>query len=201
VRQIKHLLVAATVFTLTSCSGLQVQRDLKHADLSQSYRASLSSAVEFNSEQHCKIQGVMNSWTALEFIETTPIVKLPNGTSAAAVCIDIPAGARVVEMHAHAKGGMTFHELTVVHPSLQFLDDKYQLVKDVQKPRLSPGDTFFSGLGLSGNSVLTSDLSSARHVLVYVHPLSLEGAIDVQTGYESIPVPYGPYGPVKIRFR
>lgn len=190
----------ALTCALTACAEAQVKRDLEHADASQHYKASLSSASEFNGDRDCSARGT-TTWTAFRFNESTPIIKLPSGMNAAAFCISIPSGARAVEIHSDAKGGMTYFELTLVHPSLEFLSSDFKLVKDLKKPRLSPGEGFFSGFGLSGVVVLTDDLAKARHVLIYVHPLSLDGAIDVQTGYRSIPVPYGPYGEVKVKFR
>ena len=95
---------------------------------------------------------------------------------------------------------LTYFELIVLHPSQQFLDGNKQLIKDLPGPKLSPQDTL-NGFGLYGVTVLTTDLSNARYAIVYVHPESLEGAVDVYTGYHTIPVPYGPYGQVKIRFK
>jgi hypothetical protein len=200
-KKIKQLTLGLMVIGLASCSELQVQRDLKHADISQQYRASLSTAVDFDPERLCTKQGAIGAWTTIDFSATTPKLKLPSGLNAEATCIGIPKGARVLQLNAGATGGATYYEMTIVHPSLQFLDESHKLVKDMQNPKLSPGESLFSGLGLSGNVVMTSDLDAAKYVLVYVHPLSLDGSIDVQTGYQSIPVLYSPYGQVKVRFQ
>jgi hypothetical protein len=200
-KRAEQLAIAAMVCVLTSCAGRQVQRDLKHADVSRQYRSSLSAAVELNPEQHCKGTGVLNAWIPIEFTAATPIIKLPSDISAAAVCLKIPAGARALQLQAGAEGGMTFYEATVVHPSLQFLSDQYRLVKDLPKPRMSPGHSALGSFEITGIVVITEDLAEARFVLVYIHPAILDSIIDVQTGYQSIPVPFSPYGKVKIRFR
>lgn len=191
------LLVA---FVLTACSGLQVQRDLNHADVSQSYKASLSSAVEFVPETACVLQSTTNKWTTIEFSSTTPRVKLPNGLNAAALCLVIPPGSKAIEVLSDAQGGMTYYEIAMVSPSLQFLDSNHKLVKDLPIPRLSPADTL-NGLGLRGVIVLTTDLAQAQYAVVYVHPNSLDGSVTVQTGVAAIPVPFAPYGKVKLRFQ
>lgn len=193
--------MVAVILAITGCSGLQVQRDLKHSQLSEQYRTSLNSASAFDANRQCTATGSLNAWSTLDFSPATAITLLPNGVKASAACFRIPSNARIVQLHADAKGGMTYHELAIVHPSLLFIDGNNQLVRDIQKPKLSPGESFFSGLGLSGNVVIETSLASAKYVVVYIHPLSLDGAIDVQTGYESIPVPYSPYGQVKIRFK
>ena len=198
-RRIKYLGLVALICTLTACAEAQVKRDLQHAEVSRHYKASLASAAEFNGKRDCTKRGT-TTWTSFQFNESTPIIKLPNGTNAAAFCVIIPAGARALEVHSDSKGGMTYFQLMLVHPSLQFLADDFKPVKDLPKPRLSPGEGFFSGLGLNGVVVLGDDLASANYILIYVHPLSLDGAIDVQTGYRSIPVPYGPYGQVEVKF-
>ena len=200
-KYLERLLILSIAALLASCSGLQVQRDLDHAEVAKRYRTSLDSAADAVAAHDCALRGTMNAWTSFELSASTPIVKMPSGMKAAAVCVAIPAGARALEVQSTAKGGMTYFELTVVHPSLQFLDGGYALVKDLQKPRLSAGEGFFRGFGLSGIVVLTDDLAAAKYVLVYAHPDSLEGAVDVYTGYQTIPVPYGPYGAVKVRFR
>jgi hypothetical protein len=200
-KSIEQLAIAAMVSVLASCSGMQLQRDLEHADASKQYRASLSSAAELNPEQHCKATGVMNDWTPIEFTRATPIIKLPSGLSAAAVCLSIPTGARALQLRAGAEGGMTFYEATVVQPSFQFLSDNYQLVRDLPKLPLSPGYSSLGSFERSGYVIITKDLPEARYVLVYIDPSSLDGSIDVQTGTRAIPVPFSPYGKVRIRFR
>ena len=199
-RCIKTMAVLLTGGLLAACSGLQVQRDLKHADLAQSYKASLARAGAFDPSSQCVLQATPNKWLSLEISPATPVVKLPTALNAAALCIRIPPGSRAMEVLSDAQGGMTYYEIAMVSPSLQFLDEKYQLIKDEPVPRLSPADTF-NGLGLRGVSVLTTELAQARYVVVYVHPASLEGAVTVQTGVAAIPVPFAPYGKVKIKFQ
>lgn len=95
---------------------------------------------------------------------------------------------------------MTFYELTVVRPSFQFLGDQYQLVQDLSIARLSPGHSALGSFEITGNVVMTG-LTDPRFVLVYIHPSSLDGIIDVQTGARSIPVPFSPYGKIRLKFR
>lgn len=199
-RGAKTVAMLFSLSLLASCSGLQVQRDLKHADVAQSYKSSLVTAAEFDPEKRCILQGVVKSWTPLDFTASTPVVKLPSGLNASAFCMRVPSGSRAMELLSDARGGLTYYELAMVSPSLQFLDADYQLIKDVPMPRLSPTDTL-NGLGLRGVTVLTTDLVKARYVVVYVHPGSLEGSVTVQTGVAAIPVPFGPYGKVKVRFQ
>jgi hypothetical protein len=179
---------------------MQVDRDLEHAALSQQYRSALAQPVSADPSASCTAPSAGTSWTSFEFTSTTPIATLPNGMNAAAVCIQIPERARALEMHADAKGGLTYFELMMVHPSQQFLDVDKKLLRDLPQPKLSPQDTL-NGLGLHGVTVLTTDLAAARYVIIYVHPESLDGSVDVHTGYHTIPVPYSPYGQVKIRFK
>ncbi|KRA46596.1 hypothetical protein [Pseudoxanthomonas sp. Root630] len=192
--------IGLSVLLMAGCASMQVDRDLKHAELSQQYRTAVAQTSSADPGASCITPNGGTAWTHIEFNPTTPIAKLPTGTNAAAFCVRIPDGARAMEMHADAKGGMTYFELIVLHPSQQFLDGDKQLIKDLPEPKLSPQDTL-NGFGLYGVTVLTTELSTARYVLVYVHPASLDGAVDVYTGYHTIPVPYGPYGQVKVRFK
>lgn len=192
--------IGLSVFLLAGCASMQVDRDLKHAELSKQYRNAIAQPGSVDSSASCISPNSGTAWTQFEFTPATPVAKLPTGTNAAAICVRIPEGARAMEMHADAKGGMTYFELVVLHPSQQFLDGNKQLVKDLPEPKLSPQDTL-NGFSLYGVTVLTTDLAAARYVIVYVHPESLEGAVNVYTGYHTIPVPYGPYGRVKVRFK
>lgn len=184
---------------LTGCSGLQVKRDLQHAQDAEQYIAATKRDVAPMRAGDCRATK-LGTWNEFQFSATSPVVKLPNDLAATAFCFAKPSGARVLQVRTYAAGGMTFHELTIVHPSILALDDEFKVVKDLQKPKLSPGEHFIKGLGLTGNVVLSGEVARAAYAVFYVHPLALEGAIDVQTGFESIPVPYGPYGKVEIRF-
>ena len=195
-----RLAVSLLVLPLAGCASLQVDRDLKHAELVQQYRSAVGPDASLTAAPQCTAAAIGATWTTLQFAPTTPVTKLPSGQTAASFCVQIPVGARALELQAFGKGGMTFHEMIVVHPSLQFLDEKQSLIKNVAEPQLSAFDNL-GGFGLRGVTVLTTDLSAARSVIVYVHPDSLEGSLDVHTGYETIPVPYGPYGQVKVRFK
>jgi len=197
----KHVLAAALVaFAVGGCSSLQVDRDLQHAKLADQYRNALSTAAPFDGQRLCTGGASLNAWSTVTFTAATAIVELPNGIRAEAVCLTLPANARMLQIDSDARGGMTYYEVMAVYPSLLFLDAQLGVVEDFPKPKLSPGDGF-SGLQLTGNLVIDERLAKARHVVVYVHPRSVDGLIDVQTGYQSIPVPYTPYGQVRVRFR
>jgi hypothetical protein len=185
---------------LSGCSGLQVERDLRHAEDAEAYQASLQAPVPAARATDCRAGIPLNVWTEIAFAPGTPAFVLPNGVKAAASCLAKPAGARVARLRSYATGGATYFELTLVHPSILAMDGEFALLKDVQKPRLSPGEHFFKGLRLAGNLPLNGELSASEFLLFYVHPLSLSGTIAVQTGYETIPVPYAPYGKIEVRF-
>lgn len=186
---------------LASCADMQVKRDLQHADDAARYQALTSSPAEHAATDACAPPPALNEWHGMEFSAGTPIYRIGDKVNAAAFCFTIPRGSKSLELLSSSRGGMTYYELTLAYPSLLFVDDSGKTVIDMQKPNLHPGEGIFRGLGLSGIVVLTTDLSDARRVVVYVHPLSLKGEINVQTGFKSIPVPYSPYGNVRIKFR
>ncbi len=194
------ILAAALCLLVTSCAELQVKRDLTHAQYAQDYKAATSSGTKFEPSGLCTTSPSFKSWAAFEFTPSNKIYSLPNESNAAAHCLAVPEGAKALEVHGGSKGGMTYYEATAIHPSIIFLDRNYEIIRDVQKPRLKAGEGFFSGLGVSGIIPLVEDLASAKYVVIYVHPLSTAGEIDVYTGYKTIPVPYSPYGTVKARF-
>jgi hypothetical protein len=197
----KYVLLSVMICCLvTSCAELQVKRDLAHAQNAQNYRAATSSGEKFEPSALCTAAPPLKSWVAFEFTPSTTIYSLPNDSNAAASCIAIPAGASAMEIHGGSKGGMTYHEATAIHPSVIFVDQNYEIIRDLQKPRLKAGEGYFSGLGVSAIIPLLEDLAAARYAVIYIHPLSTSGEIDVYTGYQTIPVPYGPYGTVKARF-
>ena len=167
-----RLALGLLLLPITGCASMQVDRDLKHAELSQQYRGAIAQVTAPDATEPCTTPNAGTAWTMFDFTPSTPVVRLPSGMNAAAICVRIPEGARAMEMHSDAKGGMTYFELIVLHPSQQFLDGNKQLIKDLPGPKLSPQDTL-NGFGLYGVTVLTTDLSNARYAIVYVHPESL----------------------------
>lgn len=203
-KYILHAAVLTAALAAAGCSGSQVKRDVEHAEAVQRYLSVLNGATAIDSTQACRdlsVAGAVDRWTTLEFSRKTPIIELPNGVKAAAVCISVPAGVRAMEVKSPSSSGLTYYEITVVHPSVLLFDERSLLISDVQKPRMSPGESFFSGFELNGVVVLLGERAATSHVVVYIHPQILDGYVDVHTGYETIPVPYAPHGTVKIRFR
>ena len=196
---ISSMTLGIFLLSLAGCSELQVKRDLKHAQDAEQYIGALKGDAAGVVASDCRITK-LGAWNEFSFSATSPVVRLPNGLTATAFCFTKPAGAKILQIRTYAAGGMTFHELTIVHPSILALDNEFKVVRDLQKPKLSPGEHFIKGLGLTGNLVLGGELARTGYAAFYIHPESLEGAIDVQTGFESIPIPYGPYGKVEIRF-
>ena len=194
------LLVTLICLLATSCAGMQVKRDLAHAESAQNYRAATASGETLQLDTICRPAPAFKSWASFEFTSTTTIYKVSDDLNAAASCIGIPSGANAIEIHGGSKGGMTYHEATAISPSIMFVDQNYKVVRDVQRPRFKAGEGFFTGLGVSAIIPLVGDLASARYAVIYIHPFSTDGEIDVHTGYQTIPVPYGPYGTVRVRF-
>lgn len=193
------LLIAATL-ALCGCAEMQVKRDLAHVEQSARYSSATSTGLTFDPKQLCSGAPQLKSWITYHFSPDSKIYQLPFGTNAAAHCTEIPADAKAIEIYGPSTGGMTYHQITVVHPSLLLLDKDYQTADDIQKPKLKAGQGMIRSFGVSGIITLTGDLTRSRYAVIYVHPLSTSGEIDVYTGYETIPVPYGPYGEVRIRF-
>lgn len=198
---LRNLLLSTTALLLCACSGLQVQRDLNHAAESQRYRSSLAGAQPFNPSAQCTGKPALNNWKSYKFTASTIPVKLPSGISASAVCLPVPGGARTLEIRSDATGGMTYYESTVLHPSLQFLDAEHALIRDIPVPRLRVGDSFSSGMRLTGTMALASGLESARYLVIYVHPDSLDSSTEVFIPGATIPIPYSSAGTVEVRFR
>lgn len=200
---LRNSLFFVAALTLAACAGMKPTRHVRQFEALERYRASLNTTTEVKAEQLCVTQGAMNSWVSLDFTPSTTVAKLPSGLTTTASCVSVPAGARALELRSEGGAWAGYNEMLVVHPSLQFLGNEFELIKDLPKPRLSASESLLSGLGLSGITVLTNDLASARYVVVYVHPSSFDGEIKVLSAYkgEGTPVPFTPYGPVKLRFR
>lgn len=196
----KHLILSILICCLASCAEMQVRRDLTHAHNSQNYRAATASGEELQLATICRPAPAFKSWASFEFTPDTTIYQLSDHLNAAASCIEIPRGASAIEIHGRSQGGMTYHEAMAIRPSVMFVDQDYEVVRDVQIPKFRAGEGLVTGLGVSGIIPLIGDLAPARYVVIYIHPLSTEGEIDVYTGYQTIPVPFAPYGTVRTRF-
>ena len=186
-----------TIALLTSCSSIKVitaERDLKHAEFSKQYQAAVASPAPFVAKRSCRLISKLNEWTSISFTQSTPVVTLPSGTAAASICLTIPVGAHAVEVQTGAVDFM------IIHPSLQFLDDQYALLKDIPKLPLSSEDPFQGRFRLDVNTELSSDLANAAQVVVYVHPSSLMGEAKVRVHYDVYRILYTPYGRVDIKF-
>ena len=196
----RQILILIVCSFLASCAEMQVKRDIGHAHEVQQYIAATASGKPFEPASLCAPSPAFKAWATFEFSQTSTIYSLPNGINAEATCLTIPAGAKAIELHGMgSQSGLTYHEATAIHPSILFLDKDYKTVVDLQQPRLSAGEGLFTGLGVSGIVPLVTKLSMAKYAVIYIHPKSTDGAIEVYTN-KTIPVPYGPYGTVRARF-
>lgn len=193
------VVVALSACALSGCAEMQVKRDLQVANDADLYRASLSTAVEFNGSSACILAPAMKQWQAIPFSRQTQIFKLPNGLAAAAHCLKIPSGARAFELYGAASDGLTFHQISLVHPSAIGLDEKFGILKDLPVPKMNP-DEGWTEFRISGITLLTGELQDSAYLIVYVNPDSFKAGVDVMVPGSTIPVPYAPYGDVKIRF-
>ena len=194
------VLALATTLLLSACAEMQVKRDLAHVEQSERYTSATASGLNFDPKLLCTSAPSLKSWVSYQFSPDSKIYQLPFGTNAAAYCTEIPENAKAIEIYGPSAGGMTYHQITVVHPSLLLLDKNYQTSDDIQKPNLKAGVGMIRSFGVSAIVTLSGDLKRSRYAVIYVHPLSINGEIEVYTGYETIPVPYGPYGEVRVRF-
>lgn len=197
---VRLLLVMVGVVALAGCAATQLKRDVAHADQTMGYMAAAMAGEAFQPDKQCGMPGKPKSWTIIRFDPQREILGLPTGLHAAAECLAIPATAKGVEIHGNSEGGITYHELTVIRPSLLLLDENHRIVADLQDLKMLPGEGFFSGFRVTQIVPLIRGLSAARYAVVYVHPLSTAGEVKVNTGHETIPVPFGPYGTVRVRF-
>lgn len=191
--------IVLSALSLTGCSEMQVKRDLQVANDTSSYTASLAAASPFNASAACTMAPAIKQWQAIPFSPQTPLFKLPNGVSAAAYCLKIPQGAQAFELYGGASSGMTYYEITVVHPSIIGLDEKFGVLQDVQAPRMLPSEGW-TEFRISGITQLREKLKDSAYLIVYVHPQSFEGRVNIVGVGSSIPVPFAAYGEVKIRF-
>jgi len=191
------MLVAA----LSGCAGVEQKRNTENEARVAAYIAKVGAAVPFQPAASCTNPATLGAWSKHAINESTPLVVTPSGARGAAVCIKIPAGAKELRLDSDPTGGMSYFGMTIAHPSAQFLDEQYALVKDYPVPRMHVGQGLLNDFGLTGDFDLTKILSPARYVVVYVHPGSLESGIDVNNGMMSMYVPYSPYGNVRLKFK
>lgn len=83
------LALGLLVLPMTGCASMQVDRDLKHAELSQQYRGAIAQVTAPNPTEPCISPNVGTAWTTFGFAPSTPIAKLPSGMNAAAICVRI----------------------------------------------------------------------------------------------------------------
>ena len=191
------MLVAA----LSGCAGVEQKRNTENEARVAAYIAKVGAAVPFQPAASCTNAATLGAWSKHAINESTPLVVTPSGARGAAVCIKIPVGAKELRLDSDPTGGMSYFGMTIAHPSAQFLDEEYALVKDYPVPRMHVGQGLLNDFGLTGDFDLTKILSPARYVVVYVHPGSLESGIDVNNGMMSMYVPYSPYGNVRLKFK
>ena len=189
------------VAVLSGCAGVEQKRNTENEARVAAYIAKVGAAVPFQPAASCTNAATLGAWSKHAINESTPLVVTPSGARGAAVCIKIPAGAKELRLDSDPTGGMSYFGMTIAHPSAQFLDEQYALVKDYPVPRMHVGQGLLNDFGLTGDFDLTKILSPARYVVVYVHPGSLESGIDVNNGMMSMYVPYSPYGNVRLKFK
>ena len=87
----------------------------------------------------------------------------------------------------------------MVLPSLLFLDDGHDIVRDEPAPDANYNSRMVSS-GLDGMIALADGLGDARFVLLYVHPELLDTGVRIDGGNWQTRVPFNPYGVVRVRF-
>ena len=87
----------------------------------------------------------------------------------------------------------------LVLPSLLFLDDGHDIVRDEPAPEANYNSRMMTS-GLDGMVALADGLEGARFVLLYVHPELLGTGVTVHGGHWQTRVPFNPYGVVRVRF-
>lgn len=185
---------------LAGCAGVEQKRDTENEARISSYLSTLGRAAPLSVDRHCSDSMILGRWATFELDATTPIANLPSGPSSAVICIRIPAGSEHVRIDSDPTGGVSYFGMTIVRPSIMFLDDSAALVRDVPVARMHVGQGALNKFGLTGEMALAGDLAEAMYILVYVHPASLESGIDVNNGFGSMWVPYSPYGSVRLNF-
>lgn len=94
---------------------------------------------------------------------------------------------------------MTYHQISMVHPSAIGLDERFTILQDVQVPKMRPAEGW-TEFRISGITLLRGKLQDSAYLIIYVNTESMKGGVDVMGPGRTISVPYAPYGEVKIRF-
>ena len=199
---IKNATIALLVTAaLSGCAGVEQKRNTENEARIAAYISKIASATPFDPAAQCTNSTSLGAWAKYQINESTPVVTTPSGARAAAVCIKIPDNAKELRLDSDPTGGMSYFGMTIAHPSAQFLDGQYALVKDYPVPKMHVGQGLLNDFGLTGDFDLTKVLSSSRYIVVYVHPTSLDSGIDVNSGMMSMYVPYSPYGELRLKFK
>ena len=94
---------------------------------------------------------------------------------------------------------MTYHESTIVLPSLLFLEEGLAVVRDDPMPDANYNSRMMSS-GLDGTVALATDLRAARYVVIYLHPRALDTGVKIDGQAWQTTVPFSPYGVARVRF-
>lgn len=186
---------------LGGCAGVEQKRDTENDARIAAYVSKIAEAAPFDPTALCVNTAFLGTWAKFQINEKTPVIVTPSGIRAAALCVRIPDKAVELRMDSDPTGGMSYFGMTIIHPSAQFLDGQYGLVKDYSVPRMHVGQGLMNNFGLTGEFDLTKALAASRYILVYVHPASLDSGIDVNSGMVAMYVPYSPQGEVRLKFR
>ena len=199
---IKNVAIALlTATALSGCAGVEQKRNTENEARVAAYISKVGSATPFDAAALCVNSTSLGAWAKYQIDESTPVVITPSGSRAAALCIKIPESAKELRLDSDPTGGMSYYGMTIAHPSAQFIDGQYALVKDYPVPKMHVGQGLLNDFGLTGDFDLTKILSTSRYIIVYTHPGSLESGIDVNSGLMSMYVPYSPYGAVRLKFK
>lgn len=199
---IRNALVAMLLAaTLGGCAGVEQKRNTENEARIAAYVSKVADAAPFDPAVLCGNTAFLGTWARYQIDEKTPVVVTPSGIRAAALCVRIPDKAVELRMDSDPTGGISYFGMTILHPSTQFLDGEYRLVKDYPVPRMHVGQGLMNDFGLTGEFDLTKVLAASRYVLVYVHPGSLDSGIDVNSGMMAMYVPYSPQGAVRLKFK
>lgn len=185
---------------LSSCAEMQVKRDAIHAEQSSAYRSAIATAGDFDAAALCGTAALSKARVELEFAPGTKPYRLPSGLNAAAYCMPIPQGTQEMRISSNGGVGPSFHQITSIHPSVLLLGEDYRIVFDVRSPSYIPDSNGLASIGVKGVLTLGEAQPDARYAVVYIDPDSLNEKINVIAGRQLIPVPFGPYGKVKIHF-
>jgi len=198
----KVLLAPVALIFLTACAGVQADKMARHQAEVETYRAALQSPVAFDAAAICTSTPKLGEWYVTSISKETAVVRTPSGMVAAPVCVGIPQGATELRLNSNgvSSSSLAFYGTTIAFASTQFLSTDFSLIDDFQKPESFAGEGVLSGFAVTSDYDLSKRLSSARYMLIYVNPASLEGGVKVMDGLQQIWVPYAPYGEFRMRF-